>query len=417
MLAMGLTSKPLGAAFLIVVTYVLEVLLISFPPVNVGLLIYPQDIVFTLLFVAALLRYVFGMTKAHGTKRIVLLLVVLFSISLLRGFATYGLKQAGVGARTSFYFLSGVAYFSSFGFTPGMRKKLTTLWLAACAILVGIAVFRWIATLVGLSIVSQWQNPANPDIRVLNASQAMFLAIGFFASLSLDLGHLGPPWQRKLFYVLGPVLLLLQHRTVWVVLVVGLLWLGLQDARFRKKVIGAIAAMAIVGILLAALVFGNKSDILVASLEESASNDTTFLWRVVGWRQLLFNNPARNHLNDTIGQPFGTGYERVVGNDEVDFSPHNYYVEAFLRFGIIGLFLLVRLYVKSIRGLKRVPANLRRFAYPDSRFWALVLLLQLTYFLAYGVNYEQSILTGMAITGLQLKFVRPTSPEPICAPV
>jgi hypothetical protein len=45
------------------------------------------------------------------------------------------------------------------------------------------------------------------------------------------------------------------------------------------------------------------------------------------------------------------------------------------------------------------------------------LLLQLVYFLTYGVNYEQSIFTGVAIAGLRLTFARPAaaerSPQPV----
>jgi hypothetical protein len=68
-----------------------------------------------------------------------------------------------------------------------------------------------------------------------------------------------------------------------------------------------------------------------------------------------------------------------------------------------------------MRRMKRVPALLRRYAYPDARFWRLVLLLQLVYFLAYGASYDQSILLGITISGIRLRLRRPAA-VPILPP-
>ena len=418
--AWPLVSKPLAGAALIVAIFVVEALLVTPLAIPLGLLIYPEDIVFVLLFAATTFRYARGMAKPEGVRRIILFLFLLFFVALARGFASNAWKDAGVESRGWFYFLSGVAYFSSFDVTTPVRKKLVSIWLIASMALVALAIFRWLATVAGLSIVEQWEGVGASAIRVLNASHANFLAIGFFASAFLNVSRKGPYWQRKAFYLIGPVLLLLQHRTVWVQIIIGVLWLGLQDARFRKKAIGAIVAMAIIGTLLVAILFGSESGIATASLQNSAGNDDTLVWRVAGWYELLFHNPARNPLNDTIGQPFGTGYDRTIGTTRMGFQPHNYYVEAFLRVGIIGLCVLVLLYIRSLRRLKAIPPQLRSFAYPDARFWAMVLILQMLFFLTYAPTYDQSILAGIAMTGLRLRLPRPVprqakAPQPLCA--
>lgn len=303
-LALFLAYRPAAGAILVVATYVVEALLVKVSPISLGLLIYPADIVFVLLFVAVVLRYAMGMTKLKRVRRIPIFLFVLFAVSVLRGFALFGLKQTGVEGREWFYFLSGILYFSSFNLSAQVRKKVTTTWLIASIALVSIAVFRWIATATGIVIHAAWATMAGDNSRVLDASQADFLALAFFASMFLNMSNAGPKWQRKLFYLLGPILLVLQQRTVWVVMIIGLLWLGLRDARFRKKAIGALVGMAIVGIVLTVFLFGHQSEVIAAALQESATNDGTFLWRAEGWYQLLFNNPARNMLNDTVGQPW-----------------------------------------------------------------------------------------------------------------
>ena len=415
-LALFLRSRPLAGAIVVVATYFVEAMMVTVPPIPLGILIHPEDIVFVLLLMAVAFRYAMGMARPHGLAWVPICLFALFLFSLARGFATYGMKQAGNESREWFDVLAGALYFSSFSLTPRIRKKIMTTWFVASIALVGLAVFRWMATLAGLSIVSQWEGLlVGGEFRVLNASNAYFLAVAFFASVFLNMSNTGPRWQRKAFYLLGPVLLLLQHRTVWGVIITGLVWLGLQDPRFRKSLIGAIVGMGIAGIVLAVFLFGYRSDLIKASLQNSATNSDTFLWRVAGWYQLLFNNPSMNLYNDTVGQPFGTGFQRMILGARVDAPPHNYYVEAFLRVGIIGLILLVSLFVLGMRRMKRVPALLRRYAYPDARFWRLVLLLQLVYFFAYGASYDQSILLGVAISGIRLRLRRPAA-VPILPP-
>ena len=416
--SLALASRPFGGVILVILTYLYGVLVVTVPAIPLGLLIYPADIVFALLFLAVVLRYAMGRFRPRGTLWLPIILFALFSFSLARGFALYGIKQAGVESRGWFYYLVGVLYFSSFGFGPRMRKRFTTVWLLASMALVGIAVFRWLATLAGLSIVAQWESLlVGGNLRVLSAGDASFLAVAFFASVFMNMLKTGQHWQRKAFYLFGPVLLVLQHRTVWLMMILGLLWLGLQDVRFRKKVIGTMAGMALVSIVLAGFVFSHQSEVLSASLENSASNDDSLLWRVGGWYQLLFDNPARNLLNDSIGQPFGTGFERFVFGARVNVAPHNFYIEAFLRLGFAGLCLLSWLYARGIRRLRSIPVHLSLFAYPGARFWALILFMQLIYFLTYAAPYEQSILTGVALAGLRLRFRRSTPQPSLSSPL
>lgn len=409
-MALPLVSRPRAGAVLVMALFCCDTLFVSVPPITLGVQIYLSDIAFGVLFVAVTLRCMTGRAKLAGARWIPVCLFLLFFVALTRGFALYGAKDAGNESRGWFYFLSGVLYFSSFNLSAQMRRWLTTAWLVVSVAIMGLAIFRWMATIAGLSIATQWEGVGGSEIRVLNAGQAYFLAMAFFASVFLNLSNTGPRWQRKAFYVLGPVLLLLQHRTVWVLMILGLLWLALQDARFRKRAVGAILGMAVVGIVLIVFLFGHQSAVAGAALRDSASNDDTFLWRVAGWYELLFDNPARNALNDAIGQPFGTGYERVIGGARIVVPPHNWYVEAFLRLGVVGLFLLVSMYSRGLRRLKCLPAKSCMCAYPDVRFWRLVLLLQLAFFFTYGALYEQSILTGVALAGMRLRTQRSKTP-------
>jgi ABC-type multidrug transport system fused ATPase/permease subunit len=420
-LSLYFRSRPLAGANIVLAVYLIEILFVHVPPIPLGVQIYPADIVFALLFGAVMFRYAIGMPKLRAFRWILIALFLLYFISVARGFALFGLKQTANEGRGWFYFLTGMAYFSSFSLSSSMRKKLMTRWFVASVLMIVIAMFRWVAVATGVSVGTDWAE-GGTSIRVLNSSAAFFLAMAFFGSMFLNLSHRGPKWQRRAFYVLGPVILLLQHRTVWEVMIVGLLWLGLRDARFRKKAKGAIVGMALVGIMMGGFVFGYRSELISGTLRNSATNGDTFLWRVVGWYQLVFNNfadndnPTLRKLDRTIGQPFGTGYERMVlGAHLPPFTvPHNYYVETYLRLGIVGLFLLILLYVSGMRRMKRMRPRFRNHAYPNPNFWHLVLLSQLCFFLTYGASYDQSILAGAALAGIRLKGYHLKTPKEPC---
>ncbi len=409
-------NSPYRGAVLVMGAFLYGVLIVTVPPIPMGVLIYPADLVFSLLFAIAVLRYVLGAAEAKGMRWVPIALFALFFISLVRGISQYGLKEACNASRECFYYLSGVLYFTSFGMSSRVQRKLMTVWMATSLIIVGIAIFRWIATAAGLGIASQWEGVGVSAIRVLNAEQALFLAVAFFASVTMSMSKTGPQWQRRAFYLMGPVILLLQHRTVWAAMVAGLLWLGLKDVRFRKQAIMAFAGMVVVGILLGAFVFGHQSGVVSDSMQDSATNGGTSIWRVMGWYQLLFNNPAMNLFNGTIGEPFGTGFNRIILGGVVDVSPHNWYVQAFLQLGIIGLLLQIGLYMYGMRRMERIPVRLSRSIYPDARFWVLILLLQLVFFFAYSATYTMAILTGLAIAGIRPRPRRP-APALLSAPV
>jgi hypothetical protein len=170
-------SRPLRGAVLVLAAYLYEILIVTVPPIPIGVLIYPADIVAVLLFVAAILRCAVGKTKPKGMQLIPIALFVLFSICMVRGLGVYGLKDAGNAGREFFYFLSGVFYFSTFNLSSRLLKRLVTLWMATSMVMVGIAVFRWLATVAGLGIVAQWNMGGETSIRVLNAEQALCFSV------------------------------------------------------------------------------------------------------------------------------------------------------------------------------------------------------------------------------------------------
>ena len=232
-------------------------------------------------------------------------------------------------------------------------------------------------------------------MRVIVCAHAFYLATAFFFSLYLYYTNSGPTWQRRLFLVLGPMLVLLQHRTVWVAFILGMLWLYARDARFRTRFAISVAASLVVGALLTLLLFGSQGDNTRRSLQYSASDTGTFAWRIEGWKALLAEKAPPETL--LIGQPFGAGFDRYVGGGTLSASAHNFYIETLIQFGIPGVLLLFGLYIWSIGRLRREP---RIPLYPDFRLWQAFLVMHLSYSVTYSVNYDQAILLAVVVSVL-----------------
>jgi O-antigen ligase len=99
-----------------------------------------------------------------------------------------------------------------------------------------------------------------------------------------------------------------------------------------------------------------------------------------------------------VGLPFGSGWERTLPSGhtiESHISPHNFYLETFLRTGAIGLLLMLALYYLALR------ASARRGPAPDDgqllspSVLFVVIAVQLLYYITYTPDTAQAMLFGL----------------------
>ena len=393
----GLVRRFAAGAGLVLLAVLLDaVLLDEIPGMDIGIWIYPKDVIFCFLLSAAVIRLLLRQGQLRRARWMGILLVCMFLLAFARGLPLYSLKAVGNETRGFFPFLASLVYFSSFKYDRGRQTRLITIWLAGSVAVGILSVFRWIATNLGLGIATQWEAAVGEgSMRVIHCTQAFYLTTAFFFSLYLYFANSGPAWQRRLFLVLGPMLVLLQHRTVWVAVLVGLLWLYARDPRFRTRLVAGIIASLVVGALLTLLLFGSQGESTQRSLQRSASDTGTFAWRVEGWKALLAEKAPAETL--MIGQPFGAGFDRHMGGGILSASAHNFYLETLIQFGIPGVLLLFGLYVWSIGHLSREP---RIPLYPDFRLWQAFLVMHLAYSVTYSLNYDQAVLLAVVVSVL-----------------
>lgn len=358
-----------------------------------GFLVYPRDGVFLAMALAAAARATTQPRSGARPDVAWWLFLVLVLISLGRGVQEFGANGAGNDFRGSFYVLAGVAYFASHRPERQLVRDVMDLWVGVAMVLVLVGFARVIGLRVGVAIDEQ------PFLagRALYASPT--LLVGQAALICFFAEPLASRWSRVrgvpsvLAYVLLGAVLILQHRTVWMTMLVSLtaMWTVLRPARppdaLPRSLVGFVVGTGVLILIFAAGGGRELQSDLARSAKTATSEKSTFLWRVEGWRSLLDAQGA-SEVRLLFGSPYGSGYERTVFGAAVNYSPHSWYVQTISRTGILGIGCLIALLWKlahRARGAGLLPPNLG----------ALFVLSAAVYGIAYQPPETQGVLLGL----------------------
>lgn len=363
------TVYPLAQMFVACCLTIVVSLFGSFRGVSAGfILIYPQDIVWGSALIAVALRLLTRRERgARGPVPLMGLLLLLVGLMAGLGSLTYGVSEAGNEARVYVYFLSAAL---ALGLLPKKHRahQAVRIFIYLGLGLSIVAGIGWIMHGLGgstseIRVVSPNSVFAGAirDGRPITAASALVIAQSWVFCLLVG-RELGLNTLVRTLGIFGMplVVVLLQHRTVWFALALGLVLVfaaaspieSLTKARhglvltlpWLIVVLGALAALQLDAIHL---------------LQESASSafapGGTFEWRVQSWLALI--NQDSSPLNWIFGHPFGAGYARTLAvgnlNGETDVNPHNFYVQTILRLGLVGLVLLVATLTVIVGRIKR----------------------------------------------------------------
>ncbi len=350
--------------------------------------LYLSDILIVLILFFIVIKLFLKKITNYQKITLVILFFVMMIISLLLGVYKFGLEQSGNSSRSYFYFFT-VVLFSSIS-TPQKKliKGIFTLWAWFALVLILIAIYRWIFISTSSNYISIWASASGDPFRVLNAGVTFFLLQGFIIYWYAKKLHL-----KLLFPKIIPALLIigviiLQHRTVWVVMVTIILLMVFLDGHLNKKIFIISIFVFIIGLAIV-FIFGEQ---IINSLSTSASNLQNFYWRLEGWKFLISPQNMGSFINYILGHAFGTGYAREILGSTITASPHNYYIQLLHDFGFLGL---------SIFGLLYFGLSIRFFKFhkvePANRIMLVLLSSQLIFNLAYSPNLEQGIILGLAL--------------------
>lgn len=403
-----LAAKPVHAAAVLLGMIVLEALHLPLA-VNVGLSLYPEDLFFFILLTACLIRF----CLFARLKTVPLAWWLLGMIQL--GLAIWGIKvfgtAAGVEARIPFYLWITVVFFASVRWSDRMVSRVLDWWIV-CAVCLGLlAVYRWVNSAIDPRYAEEIMafDTTGVRFRVISSSSTLVIAV---ASIILSFRIL----RGKLPIALWPLLpfqlatiVILQHRSVWVSLFVGIACLLLTKSGAGQRLRSAAGfGMLVVPLVLALALPADNS--VVASVKESAEHavsleEGTMVARVVFWDELLKkwlgSGSAVTYL---VGEPSGSPYHPWEADDGtiLDMFPHNHFVHLLVRGGVLGLLATVWLFASVWRA---ALVRTRR----AEQYWAQLFLAVLSAFFAYCIPYNFSYNGGLFL-GIAIAYLRSEKP-------
>lgn len=307
--------------------------------------------------------------------------------SLLVGAAAHGLEAAGNDARMPFlHVLVAALYVVTVHTGRDLTDVVVRIWTTVAFVYVLNAVAWWSEFGFGSSSAEVLVGGHLVGSRGLPAVAAFIIAQ---AAVMLLVVRRARPRTTLVTCALLLAVLLLQQRTVWIAAAAMLgCWLLLRPGRVMHKTITGVAVIlsaTAAGFVAAAM----RGDRLTTDLAESASDDSTWEWRVSGWRQLI---GGLHGMGDWLfGLPFGSGYDRFVDGVITGVNPHSYYVLMLLRVGLLGLALMSVIIIASLR------------AYDRKTSVGLLMWLLAAGELVYSLTYEPALPDGLLL-GLMVRY-------------
>lgn len=404
-----LTTSLRFGVFLILAYFCLDTWFLGLPALSVGLNIYPQDLLFTGLAVIGLGRFFLGTNTHAGTIAWTAFGAFLF-VSFVIGAAKYG-STAGVDLRPTFYFWATAQFMGSFRVDKDLAERIVRYLLIVGVVLFFIVVYRWVSDAFGWG-THLWRDVGAGTMRVLNAGQAyLFAMLTILLAWANARGRMHRPWSwlLPLFFL---IMVLLQHRSVWVATASGLLVLYIASPALRPRYQGyaVLAAVATVLAMVPLLAYGlldTVFDSLLHSGEEVFQQKSTLTWRLQSTQELLGQWVDGGPLVYLIGKPFGSGYERYLLDltHDTNYSPHNFYVQMLLRVGLMGLVAVAVAYGYCISRLWKARAADDGSGVLGATSLVAMLVANVVIFFPYGSMIFQGLFLGIAMAMCQTQVV------------
>lgn len=381
--------------------------------IYLGIHVHPSDLAYGAFFVAALARWLFvhepGQRPARS--RSFLLLVALAVLGIVVGLATEG-RRAGVQGREAFYALSCAGWAMSFAIDEQRLRRLLHGLAAICFVLLAVSAYRWVVYFVPVPDLLPPDGQWSPDVatRVIASHETLLLAQWLVLGLVFGTRGAGAlSLSRWMAPVLLAAVVALQHRSVWIALVVGLLVaLAVSRRAQQSRPLQLATLLAAAMVVTVPLVLSERLAPLSQEIGQSAANAVsargTVHARLADWRRELGSFVREKPQVWLVGRGYGRDTTRLhiteTGERQVvRFGLHNHYLSLLVHHGVLGLGAFVVLMGSAALALWRVL----KAATPQDRGSSgapllLVLLgMGAAYHLPYGSDPVQHLLIGVAV--------------------
>jgi O-antigen ligase len=356
------------------------------------------DAVCIVLGIAVALRWLRSPGGLHASS-IWLILLGFTALELVRGSAIFGFQHAVNDLRDHIRLFVTAAYFASFRPRAELIGQVLRRWVWAAVVLSGIAVVFWLQHGFGTY--------AATGERALISSTSLIVAQAAVISIVVKRNRPAAAYLLPLAFL--AVVVLTQQRTVWLsaaaTIVVLVLFRvgGTTKVRHRARLV-AVSGIAVIALLVLAGPTDVTNSLNRATVEASAQN-STLQWRFDRWGHLLDYQLKGSVVDVVVGTPAG---ESSAAAESVRlFAFHNFYLQTTTYLGAIGLLVFLGVLAWLALGLLRA----KRIHAPEAESAGLLLALligQLVFMGAYGLDISQGILLGLA-TSLAVAARAPSS--------
>lgn len=373
--------------------------------ISLGINIFYADIALGLIAFVAGLRLIFA-TDFPKKNRAWLLFCGVICVSLLTGLISYG-STAGVQARPYFYFMVAGLYAMSFAMTADRLKLVFNALTVMACLLIGLAIYRWVVYYTPIPSLLPPSGVYNVDgpIRVIYSNQALVIAQVLVAGFFFATASRGFGVARFLSPLLLAAALVLQHRSVWLAALVGVLVRLLLGRSKSGSLFGQL--MIVVGIVATTtvpLAFTEKlsgvTQQIGASTTSALEGEGTTGERLRSWHEMIKNWYGAGVRSIVIGQSFGTDNSRYVTDGrgatrKIDYMAHNLFVQTLFNTGLLGLLAFLAATAYLVRELYRICRE--GHGGTEAEVLLVLITMQLAYYVPYGTDYLQSFLFGIAL--------------------
>lgn len=392
-LFMRSTEKKTFPIAVMLIGFCIETLFVRQPYITIGLQIYPNDAIS--LFLAA------SVAGSLLSRRIpvndgVFLAWLAFGamavLSFIIGLGEFG-RYAGTEFRPFFYIWVAGLYGCVADFDENDLRRMGRWCVWTCYGLIGIALFLIIGIRIGF--VSQGDMldriVDGAVFRPIGSHATFFIAVVGLVQLMAWLRRTGTRYTGFHALVLLLVVVLMQHRSVWVAALFGFLMVLVMERRNvpeRLPLVGwsLLLVSPVVAIAAWAGLFDNLIEDLVRSSVTMFDSQGTFAARVDGWDRLIETWTSASNGAIAIGLPFGYGYTRLFRGQLIEFAPHNWFLDLVLRVGVVGLIFYTAAALLSMFKALRAPTH-SEFEVLMLRGLGVGLATSLLYYLAYPSYY------------------------------
>jgi hypothetical protein len=401
-----LANSPSVAAWLLVAVSLLTQSIIPRLELQVGLAgmnVYGLDVVTALMLAIGVVRLL--MESNHRSLVLPLaVLSALFATHVAIGAAEFGLEAAVNGSRSWLYFLGPLVYASQ-ARPHWTRKSFLPLFVGAGALaaygLIQIARHGLYGANEFIEVGGELidARPVSAEGALLIFECALIAASARFVRSTV--------WLLAIL-MMGAAVLLLQHRTVWIVVglaasVAYIKWARVAIIVNQKAALAAASAVFIIAPFVVA--GAATSSAFGESISSATGQSSSLAWRTESWTALVKAHHSPRDL--LVGVPAGTSLERRILSDNriATESPHSIYVDAWLSLGVLGPLMIVWSWALIVKRRENAAAVLGVSAVVVVLIVASSALFGITNMLA----PLQGLLLGML---LQAAFhVNPRSPE------